>query len=163
MDVYRNAGATLVPVTLPNLPAAAIYATLNAEAGAMFDDLLRSGAINELADKGPNGRANQLRASRFIPAVEYIRAQRVRTLLVQQMNALFQSIDVFLAPSSSESVTMTNLTGHPAIVLPGGFVEGMPVAVMLTGKLWDEATLVRAASAFEAATDWHLRQPALKY
>ncbi|MDQ3439178.1 MAG: amidase, partial [Planctomycetota bacterium] len=161
MDVYRKAGATLVPITLPNLPAMAIYATLNAEAGAMFDELLRSGGVNELADKGPNGRANQLRASRFIPAVEYIRAQRVRTLLLQQMNAVFDTVDVFLAPSGSDSVTMTNLTGHPAIVMPAGFVDAMPVGVMMTGKLWDEATLVRAASAFEAATDWHLRQPDL--
>jgi Asp-tRNA(Asn)/Glu-tRNA(Gln) amidotransferase A subunit family amidase len=161
MDVYRGAGATLVPITLPNLPATAIYAILNAEAGAMFDELLRSGAINELADKGPNGRANQLRASRFIPAVEYIRAQRVRTLLLQQMNAVFESVDVFLAPSGSESVTMTNLTGHPAIVLPGGFVDGMPVGVMLTGKLWEEGTLLRAAAAFESATEWHRQYPRL--
>ena len=161
MDVYRKAGATLVPVALPNLPATAIYAVLNAEAGAMFDELVRSGAINQLADKGPNGRANQLRATRFIPAVEYIRAQRVRTMLMHQMNQLFESVDLFLAPPSSDSVTMTNLTGHPAVVLPAGFVEEMPVGLMLTGKLWDETTLVRAAAAFEAATAWHKRHPSL--
>ncbi len=161
MEVYRQAGATLVPITLPDLPAAAIYATLNAEAGAMFDELVRSGAINDLADKGVNGRANQLRASRFIPAVEYIRAQRVRTLLVREMNALFETVDLFLAPSTSDSVTMSNLTGHPAVVLPAGFVDGLPVAVMLTGRLWDEATLLQAGAAFEAATDWHTRHPAL--
>src|SRR5690606_21441377 len=79
LDVYRKAGATLVPIALPDLPAAAVYAILNAEAGAMFDDLTRSGAIADLADQSTNGRANQLRATRFIPAVEYIRAQRVRT------------------------------------------------------------------------------------
>jgi Asp-tRNA(Asn)/Glu-tRNA(Gln) amidotransferase A subunit family amidase len=161
LDVYRKAGATLVPITLPDLPAGAIYAVLNAEAGAMFDELTRSGAINQLADKGPNSRANQLRAARFIPAVEYIRAQRVRTLLSQQMNAVFDDVDVFLAPSNSDSVTMTNLTGHPAVVLPAGFVEQMPVGVMLTGKLWDEATLLRAAAAFEAATEWHKARPRL--
>ena len=161
LEMYRQAGATLVPITLPDLPAAAIYAILNAEAGAMFDELLRSGAINELADKGPNGRANQLRAARFIPAVEYIRAQRVRTLLLQQVNALFETVDVFLAPSNSESVTMTNLTGHPAVVLPAGFVDGLPVALMVTGKLWDEATVLRAAGAFESATDWHQKHPVL--
>jgi Asp-tRNA(Asn)/Glu-tRNA(Gln) amidotransferase A subunit family amidase len=159
LEVYRNAGATLVPITLPDLPAAAIYAVLNAEAGAMFDDLTRSGGINELTDTGPNSRANQLRASRFIPAVEYIRAQRVRTMLLHQMNAVFDDIDVFVAPSNSDSVTMTNLTGHPAAVLPAGFVEQMPVGLMLTGKLWDEATLLRAAAAFEAATEWHKRHP----
>jgi Asp-tRNA(Asn)/Glu-tRNA(Gln) amidotransferase A subunit family amidase len=150
-----------VPITLPELPAGAIYAILNAEAGAMFDELTRSGAINELADKGPNSRANQLRATRFIPAVEYIRAQRVRTLLVHQMNAVFENVDVFLAPTSSDSVTMTNLTGHPAIVLPGGFVDGLPVGVMLTGKWWDEPTLLTAAAAFEAATSWHTAHPKL--
>jgi Asp-tRNA(Asn)/Glu-tRNA(Gln) amidotransferase A subunit family amidase len=159
MDVYRKAGAALMPVTLPELPAAAVYAILNAEAGAMFDELTRSGAINELADKGPNSRANQLRASRFIPAVEYIRAQRVRTLLMREINAMFNSVDLFLAPSNSESVTMTNLTGHPALVLPAGFVEHMPVGLMLTGKYWDEATLLRAALAFENTTEWHRRTP----
>jgi len=160
-EAYRAAGATLVPITLPDLPAAAIYAVLNAEAGAMFDELTRSGDINQLADKGPNSRANQLRATRFIPAVEYIRAQRVRTLLQRQMDVLFDDIDVFLAPASSDSVTMTNLTGHPAIVVPAGFVEQLPVGLMLTGKLWDEATVLRAAAAFEAATDWHTRHPPL--
>lgn len=161
IETYRKAGATLVPITYPELPASAIYAILNAEAGAMFDELVRTGAINELADKGPNGRANQLRASRFIPAVEYIRAQRVRTLLVQKVNALFETVDVILAPSQSDSVTMTNLTGHPAVVLPAGFVDEMPIALMLTGKLWDEATVLRAARAFESASDWHKRHPAI--
>jgi Asp-tRNA(Asn)/Glu-tRNA(Gln) amidotransferase A subunit family amidase len=150
-----------VPIALPDLPSAAIYTILNAEAGAMFDELVRSGAINELADKGVNGRANQLRATRFIPAVEYIRAQRLRTLLMQRMNALFESVDVFLSPSQSDSVTTTNLTGHPAVALPAGFVDGLPVAIMLTGRLWDEATVLRTAAAFEAATDWHTKHPRL--
>jgi len=161
LDFYRRAGATLVPVALPDLPAEAIYALLNAEAGAMFDELLRSGAINELADQGTNGRANQLRATRFISAVDYIRAQRVRTLLAQRMNALLDSVDVFLAPSTSDSVTVTNLTGHPAIVIPAGFVENMPVALMATGKLWREETVLRVAAAFEAATDYHTKHPNL--
>jgi Asp-tRNA(Asn)/Glu-tRNA(Gln) amidotransferase A subunit family amidase len=161
LDVYRKAGARVVPITLPELPAGAVYAILNAEAGAMFDELTRSGAINELVDKGPNSRANQLRATRFIPAVEYIRAQRVRTLLLQEMNAVFDQVDVFLSPTSSDSMTTTNLTGHPAIVVPGGFLEGLPVGIMLTGKLWDEATLLSAAAAFEAATSWHTAHPKL--
>jgi Asp-tRNA(Asn)/Glu-tRNA(Gln) amidotransferase A subunit family amidase len=161
LEVYRKAGARLVPITLPELPAGAVYAILNAEAGAMFDELTRTGAINELADKGPNSRANQLRATRFIPAVEYIRAQRVRTLLLREMNAVFDTVDVFLSPTSSDSMTMTNLTGHPAIALPGGFVEGLPVGVMLTGKLWDEPTLLTAAAAFEGATTWHTAHPKL--
>jgi Asp-tRNA(Asn)/Glu-tRNA(Gln) amidotransferase A subunit family amidase len=161
LDVYRAAGASLVPVTLPTLPAASIYALLNAEAGAMFDELLRSGRINMLADTGENGRANQLRGTRFIPAVDYIRAQRVRTLLLRDMNALLGNVDVFLAPSSSDSVTMTNLTGHPSAVVPAGLVDGLPIGLMVTGGLWQEDVVLRVASAFQDVTDWHTRTPPL--
>ena len=161
LEVYRAAGATLVPVTLPTLPSASIYALLNAEAGAMFDELLRSGRINMLADGGENGRANQLRGTRFIPAVEYIRAQRVRTLLLREMNALLGSVDVFLAPSSSDSVTATNLTGHPSTVVPAGLVNGLPIGLMVTGGLWQEDVVLRVASAYQDATDWHTRRPPL--
>jgi len=161
LDMYRKAGATLTPVTLPDLPSAAMYALFNAEAGAMFDELVRTGAINDLADKGANGRANQLRAARFIPAVDYIRAQRVRSLLLQQMNELFEKVDVFLAPSTSDSVTTSNLTGHPAITVPAGFVESLPVGLMVTGPLYKEERVLQAAAAFEAATDWRTKHPAL--
>jgi amidase len=56
---------------------------------------------------------------------------------------------------------VTNLTGHPAVVLPGGFIDGLRIGLMLTGRLWDEATLLRAAAAFERATQWHRRHPTL--
>jgi Asp-tRNA(Asn)/Glu-tRNA(Gln) amidotransferase A subunit family amidase len=161
LDVFRAAGAALEAVTLPDLPAQALYSILNAEAGAMFDDLVRSGRVRELAGKAANHRANQLRAARYIPAVEYIRAQRVRTLLLHQMNALFTRVDAFVAPASSASVTMSNLTGHPAIVLKSGFLEGMPEAVMVTGRLFDEATVLRIAQAYERRTPWSQRHPAL--
>src|SRR4029077_9846397 len=118
LEAFRRAGAELVRVSLPDSPAAAIYALLGAEAGAMFDELVRTGGINELADTGVNGRANQLRASRFIPAVDYIRAQRVRTLLVQQLHGIFQMVDTILTPASSDAVTIANLTGHPAVTVP---------------------------------------------
>jgi Asp-tRNA(Asn)/Glu-tRNA(Gln) amidotransferase A subunit family amidase len=159
LDVYRKAGATLVPIALPNSPAAAIYALLNAEAGAMFDELVRSGGINELADTSVNGRANQLRAARFIPAVDYVRAQRARTLLVADMNRVFEKVDVFLAPASSDAVTVANLTGHPGITVPCGLIAGLPVGLMATGPLYQESRILRVAAAFEAATDWHLKRP----
>jgi Asp-tRNA(Asn)/Glu-tRNA(Gln) amidotransferase A subunit family amidase len=161
LDVYRKAGATLTPIALPDSPAAAIYALLNAEAGAMFDELVRSGGINELADTSVNGRANQLRASRFIPAVDYIRAQRVRTLLVGDMNRLFDTVDVFLAPASSDAVTIANLTGHPGITVPCGFVDALPVGLMATGPLYNEAVVLQTAAAFESATEWHAKRPPL--
>ncbi len=158
-DAFRAAGAQLQPIALPDLPAQSLYSILNAEAGAMFDDLVRSGRVRELAGKAANHRANQLRAARYIPAVEYIRAQRVRSLLIQQMNAVFESVDAFLAPPSSASVTMTNLTGHPAVVLKSGFVDGMPDAVMVTGRRFDEAAILKVAHAYERATPWHTRHP----
>lgn len=161
LHVFREAGATFEAVTLPGLPAQSIYSILNAEAGAMFDDLVRSGRVRELAGKAAANRANQLRAARYIPAVEYIRAQRVRSVLLQQMNAVFARVDAFVAPSSSASVTMTNLTGHPAIVLKAGFVDGLPEAVMITGRLFDEGTILRAAHAFERRTPWRDRHPVI--
>jgi Asp-tRNA(Asn)/Glu-tRNA(Gln) amidotransferase A subunit family amidase len=161
LDVFRSAGATLEAIALPDLPAQSLYSILNAEAGAMFDDLVRSGEVRDLAGKAANHRANQLRAARYIPAVEYIRAQRVRTVLVQQVNALFARVDAFLAPASSASVTMTNLTGHPAIVVKSGFIEGMPEAVMVTGRLFDEATILRIAHAYERRTPWSQQHPQL--
>jgi Asp-tRNA(Asn)/Glu-tRNA(Gln) amidotransferase A subunit family amidase len=160
-DAIGAAGATLEPIELPDLPAQSLYAILNAEAGAMFDDLVRSGHVRELAGKGANHRANQLRAARYIPAVEYIRAQRVRTLLGQRMNALFTNIDAFLAPTWSASITITNLTGHPAVVVKSGFVDGMPEAIMVTGRLFDEPTILRIAHAYERATPWKDRHPGL--
>jgi len=161
LEVLRREGAQLVPVELPDLPGAALYAILNAEAGAMFDDLLRSGGAEQLANQGKGGRANQLYAARFIPAVEYIRAQRVRTLLIQRMNAIFDGCDVFLTPVPSPSTAMTNMTGHPALVVPAGFAEGMPEALMITGRLYDEGTLARAGLGFQRATGWHAKRPPL--
>jgi Asp-tRNA(Asn)/Glu-tRNA(Gln) amidotransferase A subunit family amidase len=160
LDVYRTAGATLVPVALPDSPAAAIYALLNAEAGAMFDELVRSGGINDLADTGVNGRANQLRAARFIPAVDYVRAQRARTLLLKQLDRLFDTVDVILTSPSSDAVVMANLTGHPGITVPAGFVDGLPAGLLITGPLFKEERVLQAAAAFEAATTWHTRRPA---
>ncbi|MGH9333468.1 MAG: amidase, partial [Vicinamibacteria bacterium] len=100
-----------------------------------------------------------LRASRFIPAVEYIRAQRVRTLLIQEMNALFERFDVLLTPPHLGLVRMTSLTGHPCITLKAGFLDGMPEAILLTGRLYDEGKLLRVALAYEQATEWKDRHP----
>jgi Asp-tRNA(Asn)/Glu-tRNA(Gln) amidotransferase A subunit family amidase len=151
LDALRSAGARLKPVTLPDFPARAMYAILNAEAGAAFDDMIRAGRVNDLAGKGPNDRANQLRISRLIPAVEYIRAQRARALLGRQMEDVMSECDVFLAPATSASVTTTNLTGHPAVTVNAGFAERLPVGLMVTGRLFEEATLLAVAAAYERA------------
>jgi Asp-tRNA(Asn)/Glu-tRNA(Gln) amidotransferase A subunit family amidase len=158
LDVVRAQGAKLEAIELPDFPAATINFILDAEGAAAFDDLTRSGQVNEI--KGSSW-GNTFRTSRFIPAVEYIRAQRARTLLNRQMDALMAQYDVFLSPTSSGSLGITNLTGHPAACLKAGFVDGLPQALMITGRLYDEAAVLRVALAYERATKWHTMNPAL--
>jgi Asp-tRNA(Asn)/Glu-tRNA(Gln) amidotransferase A subunit family amidase len=161
LDVLRGAGAKLEPMTLPEFPANALGFILSAEAAAAFDDLTRSKGIDELTEQGPGAWPNTFRSSRFIPAVEYIRAQRARTLLNRQMDVLMSQYDVFLSPTGSASLGITNLTGHPAACLKAGFVNGLPQALMITGRLYDEASVLRVALAYERATKWHTMNPPL--
>ena len=162
LDVLRAAGAKLEPIELPDFPTDAINFILAAEAAAAFDDLTRSKGIDQLTEQGPAAWPNTFRTSRFIPAVEYIRAQRARTLLVRKMDALMAQYDVFLSPArGSASLPITNLTGHPALCLKAGFTGGLPQALMITGRLYDEATVLRVALAYERATKWHTMNPNL--
>src|SRR6185295_16640385 len=161
LDVLRGAGGKLEPMTLPEFPANAIGFILSAEAAAAFDDLTRSKGIDLLTEQGAGAWPNSFRTSRFIPAVEYIRAQRARTLLDRQMDALMSKYDVFLSPTGGNSLGITNLTGHPAACLKAGFVDGAPIALMITGRLYDEASVLRVALAYERATKWHGMNPPL--
>lgn len=159
LEELRLTGATLRPVSLPDFPTAAMYAMCNAEAGAAFDELVHSGGVDMLTDRTPAGRANQLRWAQFIPAVEYLRAQRLRTELIRNVQILFDDIDVIVSPSDSASVVTTNFTGHPAVSVNCGFVEEMPLGIMFTGRYHAEETLLTVAHAFQARTTWHLRRP----
>ena len=156
-EVHMRVGA------LPEFPANALGFILSAEAAAAFDDLTRSKEVDLLTEQGPGAWPNTFRTSRFIPAVEYIRAQRARKLLSRKMDDLMSKYDVFLASArGSASLPITNLTGHPAICLKSGFVDGLPQAVMITGRLYDEATLLRVALAYERATKWRTMHPDMK-
>jgi Asp-tRNA(Asn)/Glu-tRNA(Gln) amidotransferase A subunit family amidase len=163
LDVYRKVGATLHPVELPatmTRASGAIGFVLNVEAAAAFDDLTRS---PEIKDPTLNTWPNSFRAHRFVPAVEYIRAQRVRTLVIREMEKLMSEYDVLLSPApNSASLPLTNLTGHPAVALRAGFVSNAPVEIMVTGRLYDEATTLRVALAYERATKWTDVRPELK-
>jgi len=162
LDVLRGAGAKLEPMAMPDFPANALGFILSAEAAAAFDDLTRSKGIDQLTEQGPGAWPNTFRTSRYIPAVEYIRAQRARTLLNRQMDTLMSKFDVFVSPTGGSSLGITNLTGHPAACLKSGFVDGMPQALMITGRLYDEATVLRVALAYERATKWHTMNPPLE-
>jgi Asp-tRNA(Asn)/Glu-tRNA(Gln) amidotransferase A subunit family amidase len=159
LDVYRAAGATLHPIEMPatNI-ASAIGFILSTEAAAAFDDLTRSADIQ---DQSLGTWPNTFRTHRYVPAVEYIRAQRARTLLIRQMDALMSQYDVFLSPNNSASLGLTNLTGHPALALKAGFAANAPIVLMVTGRLYDEATVLRVALAYERATKWHTMNPQL--
>jgi Asp-tRNA(Asn)/Glu-tRNA(Gln) amidotransferase A subunit family amidase len=159
LDVYRSLGATLQPVELTATRIAGpINFILTTEAAAAFDDLTRSAGIN---DPSLGNWPNAFRAHRFVPAVEYIRAQRARTLLIREMDKLMSEFDVFLSPTASSSLGLTNLTGHPALALRAGFHNAFPVELMVTGRLYDEATVLRVGLAYERATKWNQQTPAL--
>jgi Asp-tRNA(Asn)/Glu-tRNA(Gln) amidotransferase A subunit family amidase len=163
LAVFRTLGAKLEPMAMPDFPNQAIGFVLSAEAAAAFDDLTRNREqLATLTAQSPGDWPNTFRSSRFIPAVEYIRAMRARRLLMQEMDKLMSQYDVFLSPApGSSSLQVTNLTGHPAIALKSGFVDNMPAAIMVTGRLYDEATVCRVALAYEQATEWHKRNPTL--
>jgi Asp-tRNA(Asn)/Glu-tRNA(Gln) amidotransferase A subunit family amidase len=159
LDVYRKLGAKLDPIELPGSRIANLLNfILSVEAAAAFDDLTRS---KEIADPSLNTWPNTFRTSRFVPAVEYLRAQRARTLLIRETEKLMSEYDVFLSSTDSASLGLTNLTGHPAVALKAGFDNDAPVMLMVTGRLYDEATLLRVALAFERATKWHTMHPSL--
>lgn len=164
LEALEKAGAKLTPIELPKLPAASLRFILTAEAAAAFDDITRDGRVNELSGQSPGDWPNTFRTSRFIPAVEYLRAQRIRTLLMMQMEKLMSQWDVFVSPApGSASLLVTNLTGHPAVVVPCGFVNDLPAAIMFTGGVYDEVSPLRVALAFERATKWHTMHPKMDW
>ncbi|MFK7936477.1 MAG: amidase family protein [Saprospiraceae bacterium] len=154
-------GVELVPIKLPDLPD--IGFVLSAEAAAAFDELTRSGADDKMVRQERYAWPNTFREARLIPAVEYIQANRLRTILVNDMHELMQTVDAFVAPSwASNSLRITNLTGHPAICVPNGFdAEGMPTSITFTGRLFDEATILELAQAFQKRTEWDDKHPGL--
>jgi Asp-tRNA(Asn)/Glu-tRNA(Gln) amidotransferase A subunit family amidase len=157
----RELGCELVPVELPDYPVDAIAFILSAEAAAAFDDLTRSGRDDLMVRQTRDAWPNVFRASRFIPAVEYLQANRLRYLIIQDMQKL--DVDVWLSPSfGGSNLLLTNLTGHPCVVLPNGFDEkGSPTSITFMGRLFGEAELLAVAKAYQDATDFHLKHPPL--
>lgn len=166
-DVYlkaiadlQKAGVKMTPVEVPDSTAGALGFILTAEAAAAFDDITRDGRVGQLRGQTANDWPNTFRTARLIPAVEYLRAQRARVLLMEQMEEFFADWDVVVCPPFS-SLGSTNLTGHPQVVVPCGFVKGMPQGISFLGRLWEEGAVLRVALAYEQATKWHLERPPL--
>lgn len=163
--VLRSLGATLIPVSLPNkYPVNDLAIILSAEASAAFDEFTRSGKEDLLVRQIKKAWPNVFRLSRFIPAVEYIQANRIRYLLIQEMANLMAKVDVVLAPPfEGNNLLLTNLTGHPCVVLPNGFTkDGMPTGICFIGRLFDEGTVLAVAKVYQDATDFHLKHPKLE-
>ena len=162
----REMGFRLAPVKLPaDLPLGALRFILQAEAAAAFDELTRSGRDALMKRQGANAWPNLFRRAQLIPAVEYIRANRVRTLLMQAMDRATADIDVYVCPSfGGDNLLLTNLTGHPAVVLPNGFraSDGTPTSITFAGKLFGEGALLAVADLYQRATGYHTRHPQLE-
>lgn len=157
----RELGATLVPISLPDLPLDNLPNILNAEAAAAFDDLTRRNQDDLLVAQDTDAWPNLFRAARFIPAVEYIQAQRERTLLLEQMGELMKRVDVYVAPSlEGDNLLVTNLDGQPCAVVPDGFTApDAPHSISFIGRWYDEATLLGVARAYQDAVDFDARRP----
>ncbi|MBN1197615.1 MAG: amidase, partial [Candidatus Aminicenantes bacterium] len=161
LKVLRSLGIEPVEIELPDLPIDPLALILNAEAAAAFDELTRSNRDEELVRQVRNAWPNVFRHARLIPAVEYIQANRVRTLLMQRMVKLFRRVDLYICPTfGNDNLLLTNLTGHPALVLPNGFDEkGHPLSITITADLFAEAKLLALGQAIQQVTDHHGRRP----
>jgi Asp-tRNA(Asn)/Glu-tRNA(Gln) amidotransferase A subunit family amidase len=164
LEVIRSLGIELVPVELPtSIPVAAIRLMLTAEAAAAFDDLTRSDRDSLLSNQLRWAWPNSFRTARFIPAVEYINASRLRQQLIEEYHKVAKDFDVIIAPSfGGTQLLTTNLTGHPCVVVPNGFnSSNSPTSISFLGKLYGEAAPLLLARAYQEATEWEDLQPPL--
>lgn len=161
LATLRKLGAELIPLELPNYPVGDMTIILSAEAATAFDELTRNGKDDTMVRQIKNAWPNSFRASRFIPAVEYLQANRLRTKLIQDMETKLKDIDVYISPAfGNANLTLTNLSGHPCVVLPNGFrPEGRPTSITFMGKLFGEGKLLEVAKIYQDATDFHKKHP----
>jgi aspartyl-tRNA(Asn)/glutamyl-tRNA(Gln) amidotransferase subunit A len=182
LAAFKSLGVKMKEVELPDFPYGAITEMIvAAEGGSIFEDVIRDGRIDQLADRH---QAAGLKAALEVPAVEYLRAMRVRSLVQAAMRTLFLDVDVLLAPSrlgvapkvteplDGGSVTARpasrglsgiipagNLAGLPALSMPCGFAGSLPVGISLVGRPFYENQIVTLGRAFQSQTDWHKRRP----
>jgi Asp-tRNA(Asn)/Glu-tRNA(Gln) amidotransferase A subunit family amidase len=154
-------GVELIPMELPEYPVYSLSFILSAEAAAAFDELTRSDRDDLMVRQIKNAWPNVFRSSRFIPAVEYIQANRLRYEIIQGMHQVMADVDVYVSPTfGGGNLLLTNLTGHPSVVLPNGFDEkGSPTSITFVGNLYDEATLLAVANAYQRVTEFHTKHP----
>jgi Asp-tRNA(Asn)/Glu-tRNA(Gln) amidotransferase A subunit family amidase len=156
-------GATLVPIAMPEYPVSSLAIMLHAESAAAFDDLTRSNRDDSLKQQEKDAWPNGFRSSQFIPAVEYIQASRIRTKLISDMDKLMRSIDLYVVPSLTDNLLLTNLTGHPCVVIPVGDAEkGTLTSISFIGRLFDEGRILAVAKQYQDRTGFHRKHPLLQ-
>ena len=181
IEKLQSMGVKLIPVELPNLPYGAMTPVLEAEAAAAFDDLTMTGRDKLLTEQGQEDWPNTFRVARFYPAVEYIQANRARTLAIREVSKLFEQVDIIVAPTNGDQLVVTNLTGHPAVILPNGMrgadapkppkiddgdnddIGGpnTPVSLTFLAGHYQDAKLCAFARAYQEATGFHKLHPHL--
>ncbi len=165
LATLRKLGAELVPIELPDYPVNALGFILQAEAAAAFDELTRSNQDAHLVRQTQDAWPNVFRQSRLITAVEYIQANRIRRLIMQEMAELMKTIDLYIAPwGVGDNLLLTNLTGHPAVVVPSGFsADGIPSnSLSFMGGLFAEDAILAVAKAYQTVTGFHEKRPLLR-
>ncbi|MGE5424137.1 MAG: amidase [Syntrophothermus sp.] len=158
----KKMGAQLVPFEMPAFPYMDMSIILMAEAAAAFDELTFSDKDDLMVQQNKDRWPNLFRAAHFIPATDYIRASRLRYLLIREWNKMMKQVDVCIAPSlAGDNLLATNLTGNPCMVLPNGFLNPTtPTSIVFIGQLFGEGTLVSVAKQYQVATGFHLKHPA---
>jgi aspartyl-tRNA(Asn)/glutamyl-tRNA(Gln) amidotransferase subunit A len=180
LRVVKAMGATMKEVEIPEFPYGALVSTIiGAEAGSIFEELIRSGKVDELAD---HAQAQGLKAGLEISAADYLRALRVRALVQEAFRDLFGGVDVLLAPTRAAVASKIserldtggapspkrglnglipagNLAGLPALSLPCGLAGGLPIAISLVGRPFSENQLVALGKTFQSQTGWHRKRP----
>ena len=159
----KELGAELISIELPVLPYSDMLIVLSAESGAAFQELSLSNRDDLLVKQDKNAWPSGFRSAQFIPAVEYIQANRARALLIDQLNQKMKDIDLFVAPAFGINLRASNLSGHPCVVLPNGFRNGLPGSITFTGQLFGEGKLLKVAQAYQKATVFNQNHPSLNF
>jgi len=166
LEEFKKLGVQLIPV---NFPDSGVYnfnimdVVIGVECAAQFDEMTRLNIDDALTRQTKNDWPNQFRTARFVPAVEYINAQRHRYTLMQKVNEVMQQYDVIICPSRGDGnqSAITNLTGNPVVCVPTGFDKkfNLPTGISFVGNLYDEATILSIAHAYQKATNWEETHP----
>ena len=183
LHLLKSLGLETVAVELPDWPYDSLNTILFAEAAAAFEELTLDGGVNQMRMQTPDAWPNTFRQARFLSAVDAVQADRFRRLVAQQMQTLFEKVDLLIVPSlRDEMLTIGNFTGYPSLTLRAGFIEitqarsdwapdpkrplprfdpprRVPHSVTLVGRLFDEGTLGRVGLALERVLNVEHERP----